>query len=139
MPNTNWLWFRVFANLGLKKNGGKFSQDRLDADIEHLNTFYRGDGWSNDGPEGIHRKCVNYPPPGIKAYQRIVEMDYYSSSFAIHFLQLLYAKLAGEDEPERAEEFKRRAQKVALDLVHYYDDEGKPYTQYSWNCNLGIR
>ena len=27
MPNTNWLWFRVFANLGLKKNGGKFSQE----------------------------------------------------------------------------------------------------------------
>ncbi|KAK3374006.1 hypothetical protein B0T24DRAFT_625347 [Lasiosphaeria ovina] len=107
MPNTNWLWFRVFANLGLKKNGGKFSQDRLDADIEHLNTFYRGGGWSNDGPEGIH------------------QMDYYSSSFAIHFLQLLYAKLAGEDEPARAAEFKRRAQACALDLVHYYDKEGR--------------
>ncbi|KAK6849886.1 hypothetical protein PG995_013719 [Apiospora arundinis] len=107
MPNTNWLWFRVFANLGLKKNGGKFSQDRLDSDIEHLNTFYRGDGWSNDGPEGIH------------------QMDYYSSSFAIHFLQLLYAKLAGDEEPERAEEFKKRAQMAALDLVHYFDDEGR--------------
>ncbi|RYP49402.1 hypothetical protein DL768_004908 [Monosporascus sp. mg162] len=107
MPNTNWLWFRVFANLGLKKNGGKFSQERLDADIEHLNTFYRGDGWSNDGPEGIH------------------QMDYYSSSFAIHFLQLLYAKLAGEDEPARAEEFKKRAQVAALDMVHYYDNEGR--------------
>ncbi|KAH9901930.1 hypothetical protein F4778DRAFT_781812 [Xylariomycetidae sp. FL2044] len=107
MPNTNWLWFRVFANLGLKKNGGKFSQERLDSDIEHLNTFYRGDGWSNDGPEGIH------------------QMDYYSSSFAIHFLQLLYAKLAGEDEPERAAEFKKRAQVAALDLVHYYDNEGR--------------
>lgn len=64
MPNTNWLWFRVFANLGLKKNGGKFSQERLDSDIEHLDTFYRGDGWSNDGPEHIHReshtKVLNY-------------------------------------------------------------------------------
>ncbi|KAI1342102.1 hypothetical protein F5Y15DRAFT_430540 [Xylariaceae sp. FL0016] len=107
MPNTNWLWFRVFANLGLKKNGGKFSQERLDRDIEHLNTFYRGDGWSNDGPEGIH------------------QMDYYSSSFAIHFLQLLYAKLAGKDEPARAEEFKKRAQIAALDLAHYYDREGR--------------
>ena len=56
MPNTNWLWFRVFANLGLKKNGGKFSQGTLDSDIEHLDTFYRGGGWSNDGPEGIHRE-----------------------------------------------------------------------------------
>lgn len=61
MPNTNWLWFRVFANLGLKKNGGKFSQDRLDSDIEHLETFYRGDGWSNDGPEGIHRASTSNP------------------------------------------------------------------------------
>jgi hypothetical protein len=54
-------------------------------------------------------------------------MDYYSSSFAIQFLQLLYAKLAGGDggrEGERAEEFRRRAREVALDLVHYYDDEG---------------
>jgi hypothetical protein len=52
-------------------------------------------------------------------------MDYYSSSFAIHFLQLLYAKLAGEEEPERAAEFKKRAQTAALDLIHYYDDEGE--------------
>ncbi|KAL1881939.1 hypothetical protein Daus18300_000993 [Diaporthe australafricana] len=107
MPNTNWLWFRVIANLGLKKNGGQFSQERLDSDIEHLNTFYRGDGWSNDGPEHIH------------------QMDYYSSSFAIHYLQLLYAKLAGDDEPERAAEFKKRAQAAALDLAHYFDEEGR--------------
>lgn len=64
MPNTNWLWFRVFANLGLKKDGGKFSQERLDSDIKHLDTFYRGDGWSNDGPEGIHREspCFQSEP-----------------------------------------------------------------------------
>jgi hypothetical protein len=56
---------------------------------------------------------------------RMIEMDYYSSSFAIHFLQLLYAKLAGKEEPERATEFKKRAQIAALDLIHYYDNEGK--------------
>ena len=56
-------------------------------------------------------------------------MDYYSSSFAIQLLQLLYAKLAGKEDPKRAEEFKRRAQQVALDLIHYFDDEGRaiPY------------
>ncbi len=57
------------------------------------------------------------------------EMDYYSSSFAIHFLQLLYAKLAGEEDPERAAEFKKRAQLAALDLAHYYDEEGEMEAQ----------
>jgi hypothetical protein len=52
------------------------------------------------------------------------EMDYYSSSFAIQFLQLIYAKLAGAEDPERAKEFKDRARLLALDLVHYFDDEG---------------
>ncbi|KKP06667.1 hypothetical protein THAR02_01264 [Trichoderma harzianum] len=107
MPNTNWLWFRVFANLGLKQNGAKYSEERLESDIKHLDTFYRGDGWSNDGPEGIH------------------QMDYYSSSFAIHFLQLLYAKLAAKADPSRAKEFKHRAEIAALDLVHYHDTLGR--------------
>ncbi|GAM42078.1 hypothetical protein TCE0_043r15725 [Talaromyces pinophilus] len=107
MPNTNWLWFRVFANLGLKLNNGKYSEERLQQDIKHLEGFYRGGGWSNDGPEGIH------------------QMDYYSSSFAIQFLQLIYTKLAGAEDPERAKEFKDRARLLALDLVHYFDDEGR--------------
>jgi len=59
MPNTNWLWFRVFANLGLKKNGGKYSKERLENDVKHLETFYRANGWSNDGPEGIHRESFS--------------------------------------------------------------------------------
>lgn len=107
MPNTNWLWFRVFANLGLKKNGGKYSQERIEQDIIHLNSFFRGEGWSNDGPEGIWQQ------------------DYYSGSFAIQFLQLLYAKLAGDDDPAKAAEFKKRAQDYALDFIHYFDEEGR--------------
>lgn len=57
------------------------------------------------------------------------EMDYYSSSFAIAFLQLLYAQIAGDEDPERAAEFKERAKVMALDMVHYFDEEGRaiPY------------
>ncbi|KFY11440.1 hypothetical protein V491_07209 [Pseudogymnoascus sp. VKM F-3775] len=107
MPNTNWLWFRVFANLGLLRNGAKHSPEMLVQDIKHLDSFYRGDGWSNDGPEHIH------------------QMDYYSGSFAIQFLQLLYAKLAGERDPERSAEFKRRGEIFALDFALYFDEEGR--------------
>ena len=97
------LWFRVFANLGLKKNGGKYSQEKIEQDIIHLNSFFRGEGWSNDGPVGVWQQ------------------DYYSGSFAIQFLQLLYAKLAGDDDPAKATEFRKRAQDYASDFVHYFD------------------
>ncbi|KAF2275849.1 uncharacterized protein EI97DRAFT_57793 [Westerdykella ornata] len=110
MPNTNWLWFRVFANLGLARNGARWSKERLEADIHQLNTFYRGDGWSNDGPEGYR------------------QMDYYSGSFAIQYLQLLYAKLAADTDPEQAEEYKERARKYAQDFVHYFDPQGRAIT-----------
>lgn len=110
MPNTNWLWFRVFANLGLAKNGAEWSMERLEKDIKQLNTFYRGDGWSNDGPEGYR------------------QMDYYSGSFAIQYLQLLYAKLAADTDPTQAEEYKSRARQYALDFVHYFDPEGRAIT-----------
>ncbi|RVX65925.1 hypothetical protein B0A52_10232 [Exophiala mesophila] len=110
MPNTNWLWFRVFANLGLKKNGAVYSEEKLGSDLDHLDTFYRGDGWSNDGPAS-HR-----------------QMDYYSGSFAIQLLQLLYVKINGGDDPKRADEYRERARLFAKDFVHYWDEYGQPIT-----------
>ncbi|OMP86904.1 hypothetical protein BK809_0000579 [Diplodia seriata] len=116
MPNTNWLWFRVFANLGLAKVGAAHSSARLESDIQHLNTFYRGAGWSNDGPAGY------------------TQMDYYSGSFAIQYLQLLYASLTSSpsspshDPPSRADEYRSRARRYALDFAYYFDDRGRAVT-----------
>ncbi|KAL9109408.1 MAG: hypothetical protein Q9227_005915 [Pyrenula ochraceoflavens] len=107
MPNTNWLWFRVFANLGLKANGAAFSQSQIEADMDHLDTFYIADGWSNDGPKS---HC---------------QMDYYSGPFAIQFLQLLYSKLAADIDPKRSDEYRKRAVAYAKDFVHYFDPEGR--------------
>ncbi|RDB22819.1 hypothetical protein Hypma_010091 [Hypsizygus marmoreus] len=108
MPNTNWLWFRVFANLGLSRAGSsRFDAKRMKADLDHLDTFYIGGGWSRDGPEGV------------------IQLDYYSSSFAIQFAQLAYSKLAQDDDPVRCEEYRNRARAFALDFVHYFDAEGR--------------
>lgn len=100
------LWFRVFANLGLRRNGAPYSLSRIEADMDHLDTFHVGGGWSNDGPKSHH------------------QMDYYSGSFAIQFLQLLYAKLAGDFDQPRAERYRERARQFALDFVHYFDPSG---------------
>lgn len=98
---------QVFANLGLFKVGSPyFDAARMKADLDHLDTFYIGSGWSRDGPEGV------------------VQLDYYSSSFAIQYAQLIYSKLAQEIDPERCEEFRNRARQFSLDFVHYFDDEG---------------
>lgn len=112
------LWFRVFANLGLRKNGAAYSLKRIEADMDHLDTFHVGGGWSNDGPKSHH------------------QMDYYSGSFAIQFLQLLYSKLAGDFDPERAERYRNRAKEFAKDFVHYFDKDGKYYCVRALSCCL---
>lgn len=78
----------------------------MKADLDHLDTFYIGDGWSRDGPEGV------------------VQLDYYSSSFAIQYSQLVYSKLAQKEDPARCEEYRNRARQFALDFVHYFDEQG---------------
>ncbi|OCT45377.1 hypothetical protein CLCR_05606 [Cladophialophora carrionii] len=110
MPNTNWLWFRVFANLALMKNGAAYDAERLEADLDHLDTFHRSGGWSNDGPRDA------------------LQMDYYSGSFAIQYLQLLYAKINGDKDPKRAEEYKSRARMYAKDFLRYFDEQGRAIT-----------
>ena len=77
------------------------------ADLDHLDTFYVGDGWSRDGPETV---C---------------QFDYYSSSFAIQYAQLVYSKLMQDEDPKRCEEYRDRARRFAVDFVHYFDEEGK--------------
>jgi hypothetical protein len=110
MPNTNWLWFRVFANLGLLAN----SETRGDAaqvqkDMDHLETFYRGEGWSNDGPEGY------------------TQMDYYSGSFAIQLLQLVYVKVWGHRDEVRAERYRGWAREYAVAFARYFDEDGMSF------------
>lgn len=106
--SADWLWFRVFGNLGLAKVGAPHDRVRMLKDLDHLDTFYLGDGWSRDGPEGVR------------------QLDYYSGSFAIQYAQLVYAKLAGKEDPVRAQEYKKRAARFAVDFVHYFDENGKP-------------
>lgn len=70
-------------------------------------TSPRSRGWSRDGPEGVR------------------QLDYYSSSFAIQFAQLIYSRLAIEYDPIRCEKYRVRAREFAREFVAYYDETGK--------------
>jgi hypothetical protein len=78
----------------------------MKSDLDHLDTFYISNGWSRDGPEGV------------------IQLDYYSSSFAIQYAQLVYSRLAQDEDPQRCEEYRHRARQFALDFVRYFDEEG---------------
>lgn len=97
----------MFANLGLYKAGStRYDAERMKADLDHLDTFYIGNGWSRDGPEGV------------------VQLDYYSSSFAIQFAQLVYSKIMQTEDPTRCKEYRNRATQFAADFVYYFDPQG---------------
>ncbi|KAF5853262.1 hypothetical protein GGP41_001805 [Bipolaris sorokiniana] len=110
-PTTNWLWFRVMTNLALVRVCGVPREEVLgamQADLDLMEEFYRGEGWVADGM---------WSDEGRQA-------DYYSGSFAIQFSQLVYVKMAGDLDPERCERFRSRAREFAMSFWRYFDTNG---------------
>ncbi|KAF7563571.1 hypothetical protein G7046_g556 [Stylonectria norvegica] len=111
MPENNWRWFRVFVNAALTKVLGvpiEQVQDSIQSDLDILDTFYLGNGWSSDGLWGDERKQV----------------DYYSGSFAIQFAQLLFVKLFPEFDRERTQRYKEQAKAFAGGFWRYFSSNG---------------
>ena len=102
--DNNWLFFRVLANCGLKKNGFPYNKEQVAADLAAIERDYLGDGWYSDGVGSTQR-------------------DYYVA-FAFHFYSLLYAKTMGDEDPERAARFRARARQFASDYVYFFDKSG---------------
>jgi len=106
--DNNWRFFRVLANVGLRRIGGNWSAENLDADLRRIDQFYLGGGWYSDG-DGPH--CDYYVP------------------MAMHFYGLIYAQLAGGTDPRRAATLRKRARDFAQDFLHWFAADGSaiPY------------
>ena len=70
IPDCNWQFFMILVNAALRKQGCRFSQEKLDSGLEKIESYYLGDGWYRDGGSA--------------------QKDYYIS-FAMHYYGLLYA------------------------------------------------
>ncbi|WP_198664367.1 DUF2264 domain-containing protein [Jiangella endophytica] len=101
--DNNWLFFRVLVNLGLANVGAEHDEAAMHRALDRLESFHLGDGWYEDGPT--------------------TRRDYYVP-WAFHFYGLIYARLAGESDPERAERFRGRAAVFARDFVHWFGADG---------------
>lgn len=101
--DSNWLWFRVMVDLGLKRVGVSYDASALRAALDRLDDFYLGDGWYSDGATA--------------------QRDYYIP-WAMHFYGLVYATLAGADDPGRAAIYRERAGLFAREFVHWFAADG---------------
>ncbi len=103
IPDTNWLFFRVLVNLGLERVGAAYDEAAMYAALDRLEQFYLGDGWYSDGAND--------------------QRDYYIP-FAMHYYGLVYARLNGARDPERAQRFRQRAAKFAQEFIHWFAADG---------------
>ena len=103
VADNNWLFFRVLVNLGLARVGAPHDAAALEGALAQLETFYLGDGWYSDGPKA--------------------QLDYYVA-FALHYYGLVYATLAADTDPERAQRFRDHAAQFAQDYVYWFAEDG---------------
>jgi hypothetical protein len=107
-PDNNWNFFPVMVSLGLDRVGYAHDRDARHARLDRLETYALDDGWYADG--------------------RTAQRDYYIP-WAMHFYGLIYAALAGGEDPARAERFRQRAGEFALGFRHWFAADGSavPY------------
>ncbi len=103
IPDCNWQFFMILVNVALRRQGCRFSQEKLDSGLEKIESYYLGDGWYRDGGSA--------------------QKDYYIS-FAMHYYGLLYAAAMEKEEPERCLRFKERAEIFARDFIYWFDENG---------------
>ncbi|WP_137290727.1 DUF2264 domain-containing protein [Natronorubrum halophilum] len=105
--DCNWLFFRVMVNLGLRSVGARHDWEFTQRSLDRLDSFYLSDGWYTDGPRDDQSPIDYYLP------------------WAMHFYGLIYATLIGDEDPERAEAFRTRAEKFATHHIHWFDESGR--------------
>jgi hypothetical protein len=102
-PENNWNFFPVMVSLGLDRVGYAHDRDARHTRLDRLETYALADGWYGDGDTE--------------------QRDYYIP-WAMHFYGLIYAAVAGDEDPARRARFRQRAGEFALGFRHWFADDG---------------
>ena len=103
VPDCNWHFFHILVCLALKRVQMPYSPELLEDSLTKIDSYYSGDGWSTDGNQ--------------------IQKDYYIP-WAIQYYGLLYSKLAGDTDPQRAALYRHRAELFTQQFVYWFDANG---------------
>jgi hypothetical protein len=108
LPANNWHFFRILVCSAFRRLGLPVDEAAEAESFDLVESLYRGDGWYEDGCNG------NY--------------DFYNP-FGFHFYGLVYARLMGDREPERAARYIERARLFAPQFLAFFREDGSnvPY------------
>jgi hypothetical protein len=101
LPPTNWEFFRILVNVALRSLDRPYAREKLETSLAAVEALYREDGW----------------------YADETNFDLYNP-FAFHFFGLVYAKLEGSRDPERAARFRDRAYLFARQFLPWFASNG---------------
>ncbi len=106
IADNNWHFFRVLVNLALENLGLDSDKEQMEEDLIFLENLYADDGWYHDA----------------------VPFDNYNP-FAFHFYSLIYYVYKKDEDKERCNRFKERAELFAKQYITYFTDKGNsvPY------------
>jgi len=97
IPDNNWEFFRVLANVGLDAVGAQSSSSAIETGLERIEAHYEGAGWYD-------------------------ETEYYTP-WVYHLYGLLYARFA-DDTTGRAGVFRQRAGEFASQFAEWFTTSG---------------
>ncbi|MDR0400665.1 MAG: DUF2264 domain-containing protein, partial [Treponema sp.] len=108
LPANNWHFFRILVCAAFRKLGLPVDEKAEQESFDLVESCYRGEGWYLDGTGGAYDL---YNPMGF------------------HFYGLLYAKLAGAGDPDRAARYIERARLFAPKFASWFREDGSvvPY------------
>lgn len=106
LPLCNWLGFRILVNVALRSVNMPHDEERMELDLQEMESWYIGDGWYSDGSP------LNKP-----------QRDYYIP-WGIQYYSILYSVFAADTDPERAARLRERALVFGREFQNWFDENG---------------
>ncbi|CAM5339378.1 hypothetical protein SALBM135S_05654 [Streptomyces alboniger] len=124
--DNNHVLFQVVVEEFLHTIGALHDRTGIDAGLDRVEQWYRGEGWYQDGPR--HRSDYRDPTDGsirARPYDAGKRFDYYNA-WGFHLYTLLWARMAGPHGSERAATYRSRLRSFLTQYPHFFGADGAP-------------